>query len=173
MTDRAASALPPTVALIVNGKSCVVPATGTTLLHVLRNDLALNGPKFGCGLGECGACTVLVDGVAARACVIPAKGVAGRVITTLEGLATPAGLHPVQQGFVDAQAAQCGYCLNGMVMMAVALLARQPVPSEDDIRRELSCNLCRCGTHVEIVRAVQRAAVLMARAAQHAQEAAT
>jgi nicotinate dehydrogenase subunit A len=135
--------------------------TGATLLQVLRNDLGLNGPKYGCGLGQCGACTVLVDGVAARACVIPAQGVVGRSITTLEGLGLTQALHPVQQAFIDEQAAQCGYCLNGMVMMAAALLAREPDPSEARIRDELSGNLCRCGTHVEIVRAVQRAAVLL------------
>ncbi|CAN7166457.1 (2Fe-2S)-binding protein [Acidovorax sp. Leaf78] len=153
---------------VVNGQPCPLPAAtsgSATLLHVLRNDLALNGPKYGCGLGQCGACTVLVDGVAARACVIPAQGVAGREVTTLEGLparcGTAAGRHPVQQAFIDEQAAQCGYCLNGMVMMAVALLERNPHPDEAAIRRELSANLCRCGTHVEIIRAVQRAAVLM------------
>jgi nicotinate dehydrogenase subunit A len=150
------------IALTVNRRPCTVPGgTGATLLQVLRNDLGLNGPKYGCGLGQCGACTVLVDGVAARSCVIPAQGVAGRSITTLEGLGSSDALHPVQQGFVDAQAAQCGYCLNGMVMMAAALLAREPAPSEARIRDELSGNLCRCGTHVEIVRAVQRAAVLL------------
>ena len=135
------------------------------LLHVLRNDLQLNGPKYGCGLGECGSCTVWVDGVAARACVIPAHGVAGRSITTLEGLPALHGqagaLHPVQQAFVDAQAAQCGYCLNGMVMMAAALLARNPNPNEADVRRELSGNLCRCGTHLEIIQAVLLAAERM------------
>ena len=154
--------------LTVNGQPCALPdptPAGATLLHVLRNDLALNGPKYGCGLGQCGACTVLVDGVAARACVIPAQGVAGREVTTLEGLPARGGrvdaLHPVQQAFVEEQAAQCGYCLNGMVMMAVALLERNPDPDEAAIRRELSSNLCRCGTHIEIIRAVQRAAVLM------------
>ncbi|WP_370590385.1 (2Fe-2S)-binding protein [Xylophilus sp. ASV27] len=150
------------MSLTVNRCSCtVLGGTGATLLQVLRNDLGLNGPKYGCGLGQCGACTVLVDGVAARACVIPAQEVAGRSITTLEGLGSPHALHPVQQGFVDAQAAQCGYCLNGMVMMAAALLAREPDPSEARIRAELSGNLCRCGTHVEIVCAVRRAAVLL------------
>jgi nicotinate dehydrogenase subunit A len=139
--------------------SLPVPA-GTCLLTVLRNDLELNSPKYGCGLGECGTCTVLVDGVAARACVIPVGGVAGRNITTLEGLGTLEALHPVQQAFIDAQAAQCGYCLNGMIMMTVALLARNPSPSEDEIRRELSGNLCRCGTHLEIMQAVLRAAEL-------------
>jgi len=152
----------PGISLTVNRSPCTVPdGTGATLLQVLRNDLGLNGPKYGCGLGQCGACTVLVDGVAARSCVIPAQGVAGRSITTLEGLGSARALHQVQQGFVDAQAAQCGYCLNGMVMMAAALLARDPDPSEARIRDELSGNLCRCGTHVEIVRAVQRAAVLL------------
>ena len=162
-----APALPPTV--VVNGQPCVLPQStlaSATLLHVLRNDLLLNGPKYGCGLGQCGACTVLVDGVAARACVIPAQGVAGREVTTLEGLPARCGhhsqgLHPVQQAFIDEQAAQCGYCLNGMVMMAVALLERNPDPDEAAVRRELSGNLCRCGTHVEIIRAVLRAAVLM------------
>jgi nicotinate dehydrogenase subunit A len=131
-----------------------------SLLGVLRNDLELNSPKYGCGLGECGACTVLVDGVAARACVIPASGVAGREITTLEGLGSLAALHPVQQAFIEEQAAQCGYCLSGMIMMTTALLARKPDPTEDEIRRELSGNLCRCGTHLEIVNAVLRAAEL-------------
>ncbi|MDR6765285.1 nicotinate dehydrogenase subunit A [Acidovorax delafieldii] len=154
--------------VVVNGRPFALPQStlaSATLLHVLRNDLSLNGPKYGCGLGQCGACTVLVDGVAARACVIPAQGVADREVTTLEGLPgrcrSTAGLHPVQQAFVDEQAAQCGYCLNGMVMMAVALLERNPDPDEAAVRRELSGNLCRCGTHVEIIRAVLRAAVLM------------
>lgn len=131
-----------------------------SLLGVLRNDLELNSPKYGCGLGECGACTVLVDGVAARACVIPAACVAGREITTLEGLGSLDALHPVQQAFIEEQAAQCGYCLSGMIMMTTALLARKPDPTEDEIRRELSGNLCRCGTHLEIVNAVLRAAEL-------------
>ena len=149
--------------LRVNGQACEVNAApDVPLLLVLRNDLGLNGPKYGCGLGECGSCTVLVDGVAARACVLPAGGVAGREITTLEGLGARGRLHPVQQAFIDEQAAQCGYCLNGMVMMAAALLARNPHPTEDEVRRELSGNLCRCGTHLEIVRAVLRAAALCA-----------
>jgi nicotinate dehydrogenase subunit A len=137
-----------------------------SLLHVLRNDLALNSPKYGCGLGECGACTVLVDGVAARACVIPAQGVAGRHITTLEGLGSLAALHPVQQAFIDEQAAQCGYCLSGMVMMTVALLSRVPHPTDAQIRSELSGNLCRCGTHLEIIKAVHRAAQTLAQTPQ-------
>lgn len=142
-------------------------------MHVLRNDLELNSPKYGCGLGECGACTVLVDGIAARACVIPALGVAGRSITTLEGLGSLAALHPVQQAFIDEQAAQCGYCLSGMVMMAVALLSRVPQPTDAQIRSELSGNLCRCGTHLEIIKAVHRAAQYLAQAAPHTSQSAS
>ena len=158
----------PPLHLQVNGRACSMEGVprAATLLHLLRNDLGLNGPKYGCGLGQCGACTVHVDGVAARACVIPAHGVAGRAITTLEGLPDVAAAlgtrwHPVQAAFEDAQAAQCGYCLNGMVMQAAALLARDPHASEARIRSELSGNLCRCGTHIEILDAVQRAAVRM------------
>ncbi|MFZ4289332.1 (2Fe-2S)-binding protein [Variovorax sp. HJSM1_2] len=155
--------MPAPLSLTVNGQARTLEASAqVTLLQLLRNDLGLNGPKYGCGLGQCGACTVLVDGTAARACVIPAHGVCGREITTLEGLGHRGQAHPVQQAFIDAQAAQCGYCLNGMVMMAAALLARNPTPTDDDIRRELSGNLCRCGTHLEILQAVHRAALLMA-----------
>jgi nicotinate dehydrogenase subunit A len=132
-----------------------------SLMHVLRNDLALNGPKYGCGLGQCGACTVLIDGMAARSCVVPAQGVQGRAVTTLEGLGSRGQLHPVQQAFIDEQAAQCGYCLNGMIMMTVSLLTHTPDPTEAEIRSALSGNFCRCGTHIEIMRAVKRAAVLM------------
>ena len=153
--------------LRVNGRVREVAAPpDAPLLAVLRNDLGLNGPKYGCGLGECGACTVLVDGVAARSCVIPAGGVAGREITTLEGLGSLEAPHPVQQAFIDAQAAQCGYCLNGMILATVALLARHPRPTDAQAREALSHNLCRCGTHVEILRAVQRAAELTARAGE-------
>ena len=149
------------VTLVVNQvRRTLAVSAQASLLTVLRNDLELNSPKYGCGLGECGACTVLVDGVAARACVIPAGGVAGREITTLEGLGSLEALHPVQQAFIDEQAAQCGYCLSGMIMMTTALLARKPDPTQDEIRRELSGNLCRCGTHLEIVNAVLRAAEL-------------
>lgn len=153
----------PLLHLQVNGQAHAVGGVPrqATLLHLLRNDLGLNGPKYGCGLGQCGACTVHVDGVAARACVIPAHGVAGRAITTLEGLGARGDWHPVQAAFEEAQAAQCGYCLNGMVMQAAALLARDPEASEARIRSELSGNLCRCGTHIEILDAVQRAAVRM------------
>ncbi|MBU6223369.1 MAG: (2Fe-2S)-binding protein [Burkholderiales bacterium] len=151
------------VQLFVNGQTHSLSLTKqATLLHVLRNDLGLNGPKYGCGLGECGACTVLVDGIAARACVIPASEVQDRSITTLEGLATGKKLHFVQQAFVDAQAAQCGYCLNGMVMTAVAMLNKNPKPTEAHIRNAMSGNLCRCGAHLEIMDALNRACALMA-----------
>ncbi|TAL77421.1 MAG: (2Fe-2S)-binding protein [Burkholderiaceae bacterium] len=123
----------------------------TPLLYILRNDLELNGPKFGCGLGECGACTVLVDGVAARSCVIPVNSVAGHDITTLEGLGSPELPGLVQQAFIDEQGAQCGYCLNGIIMTMQALLNRNPHPTEEQIRQELKYNLCRCGTHMEIM----------------------
>ena len=127
------------------------------LLGVLRNDLGLNGPKYGCGLGQCGACMVLVDGVPARSCVVPVGCVAGRAVTTLEGLAEGGRPHPVQQAFVDCQAAQCGYCLNGMIVSTVALLERCAAPTERQIRDALSHNLCRCGTHLEILAAVRLA----------------
>ncbi|WP_144158326.1 (2Fe-2S)-binding protein [Paraburkholderia sp. BCC1885] len=154
---------PVDLTLDVNGATHVVSAgIDTPLLYLLRNDLALNGPKFGCGLGECGACTVLLDGTPTRSCVTTARVALGHEITTLEGLGTRAAPHPVQQAFIEEQAAQCGYCLNGMIMTAKALLERDPHPSDDTIRRELSRNLCRCGTHVEILRAVHRAAELLA-----------
>lgn len=148
-----------TVTLRVNGLTAFVTAMADTpLLLVLRNDLHLNGPKYGCGLGECGACTVTIDGIAARSCVFPLSGAQGREITTLEGIGSRQRLHPVQQAFIDEQAAQCGYCLNGMIMTVKALLDRIPKPTETQIRDELSGNLCRCGTHLEILRAVRRAA---------------
>ena len=147
--------------LRVNGRSHELAVAGhVPLLQVLRNDLQLNGPKFGCGLGECGACTVLLDGVAARACCTPLAGVGAREVTTLEGLARDGRLHAVQQAFVDTQAAQCGYCLNGMVMATAALLRRHPQPTDAQARAALSHNLCRCGTHIEILAAVRRAAEL-------------
>ena len=152
------------ISLTVNGATHVLDLPADTpLLYVLRNDLGLNGPKFGCGLGECGACTVLLDGVAARACVTRLATAEGRAITTLEGLGAPECLHPVQDAFIREQAAQCGYCLNGMIMTAVAFLARTPDPTEAQVRHALRHNLCRCGTHVEILRAVLTAARLMAR----------
>ena len=143
------------ITLQVNGQTHTLPTIASaTLLQVLRNDLQLNGPKYGCGLGQCGACTVHIDGVAARACVIPAQAVQDRAITTLEGLGNARRPHPVQQAFIDAQAAQCGYCLNGMIMTVAALLAEEPHPTPDRVRSALSGNLCRCGTHVEILKAV-------------------
>lgn len=145
--------------LVVNGQPRqLAVAADTPLLYVLRNDLQLNGPKFGCGLGECGACTVHLDGIATRSCITPVSAAAGRQVTTLEGLGSLERPHPVQQAFIDEQAAQCGYCTNGMVMTSAALLARNPSPSDDEIRKELAYNLCRCGTHVEILNAVRRAA---------------
>ena len=145
--------------LTVNGQTHeTVLSPDTSLLYFLRNDLALNGPKYGCGLGQCGACTVLVDGLAARSCVIPIEGVQDRMITTLEGLGTLTTPHIIQEAFIAEQAAQCGYCLNGMIMMTASLLARNSSPTEEQIRSELSANFCRCGTHVEIIRAVKRAA---------------
>ena len=146
--------------LCVNGASYRLDVPrATKLLYVLRNDLALNGPKFGCGLGECGTCTVLIDGIAARSCVVPAGAAEGRSVVTLEGLGTIDAPHGIQQAFIKAQAAQCGYCLNGMIMTAHALLTRNPAPSEAEIKEELRYNLCRCGAHYEIIRAVQIAAL--------------
>jgi nicotinate dehydrogenase subunit A len=143
------------IRLMVNGRIHDVDAApDTALLYVLRNDLALNGPKYGCGLGECGTCTVLIDGTAARACVIPIEGCVGREITTLEGLGSREQPDPVQQAFIG----QCGYCLNGMIMTTKALLAINPRPSEDQLREALRYNLCRCGAHVEILRGAMRAA---------------
>ncbi len=130
----------------------------TPLLYVLRDELHLSGPKFGCGLGQCGACTVHVGGNAVRSCVLPVIAAAGQPITTIEGLGTPTGPHPVQRAFIAEQAAQCGYCINGMIMTAAALLARTPHPTEREIRTALAGNLCRCGTHLRILRAVRRAA---------------
>ncbi len=150
---------PDTIRLTVNGKvHDIAVAPATPLLYVLRNDLELNGAKFGCGLGECGACTVIIDGVAARSCVVPVGGCTQRHITTLEGLGTRDRLDPLQVAFIENQAAQCGYCLNGMIMTAKALLLRNAHPSEREIREALRYNLCRCGTHVEIIDAVMAAA---------------
>src|ERR1700750_547975 len=137
-----------TMRLTVNGKACDFDAAcDTALLYVRRNDLELNGPKYGCGLGECGACAVLIDGVAARSCVIPIEGCAGRDIVTLEGLGSRERADPVQGGFIEEQAAQCGYCLNGMIMSTKALLLRSPHPTEAEILEALRYNLCRCGAH--------------------------
>jgi nicotinate dehydrogenase subunit A len=145
--------------LKVNGKNRqVAAAPDTPLLYVLRNDLELNAAKFGCGLAQCGACTVLVDGKAVRSCVTPAGRVADAEIVTLEGLGTLEKLHPLQKAFIDEQAAQCGYCTAGMIMSAKALLERTPHPSEQQVREALAGNLCRCGTHARVIRAVLRAA---------------
>ncbi len=128
------------------------------LLYVLRNSLELHGPKFGCGLGQCGACTVLIEGKAARSCVTPIHQVAGRAITTLEGLGTPEKPDSVQAAFIAEQAAQCGYCTNGMIMAAKSLLNQTPKPTLDQVKQALAGNLCRCGTHTRIAQAVLRAA---------------
>src|SRR6516164_1145215 len=151
-----------TISLKVNGARRSVPAEADTpLLYVLRNDLALNGAKFGCGLAECGACTVLVDGRPVRSCITPISSLGESEVTTIEGLGTIENPHPLQQAFIDEQAAQCGYCINGMIMTAKGLLDRNPRPSEQDVREGLSTNLCRCGTHGRIIRAVLRAAESM------------
>jgi nicotinate dehydrogenase subunit A len=153
------------ISLKVNGVSRSVPAEpDTPLLYALRNDLELNGAKFGCGLAQCGACTVLVDGTAVRSCITPISAVATREITTIEGLGSIDKPHPLQQAFIEEQAAQCGYCINGMIMAAKELLDRNPHPSEGDVREALAGNLCRCGTHNRIVRAVLRAAQINAKA---------
>jgi nicotinate dehydrogenase subunit A len=148
-----------TTSLNVNGKgvSVTVDDPDTPLLYVLRNELGLHAPRFGCGLGQCGACTVHVDGTATRSCVTPLSTVSGKVVT-LEGLGTDATPHPLQTAFIEEQAVQCGYCINGMIMQSAHLLARKPKPSEQEVKSELANNLCRCGTHLRIVRAVMRAA---------------
>jgi nicotinate dehydrogenase subunit A len=132
------------------------------LLYILRNDLELNGPKFGCGMAQCGACTVLLDGKPVRSCVTPLSAVANGRITTIEGLGTPEKLHPLQRAFIEEQACQCGFCGNGMVMSAKALLERKPKPTENEIKQALNGHLCRCASHNRIVRAVQKAAKEMA-----------
>lgn len=147
------------ITITVNGKPrSVEAASDTPLLYALRNDLELNGAKFGCGLAQCGACTVIVEGKAVRSCVTPLSSVAGKAITTIEGLGTPAKPHALQQAFVEEQAVQCGYCINGMIMTAKTLLDKNPHPTEAQIKKALAANLCRCGTHNRIVRAIQRAA---------------
>ncbi len=149
----------PEYTLRVNGASRTVRTDADTpLLYVLRNDLELNSPKFGCGLSQCGSCTVNIDGRAVRSCVTPVSSLAGKAITTLEGLGTLDKLHPLQKAFLDEQAAQCGYCTSGMIMSAKALLDSNPKPTDAQIKTALAGNLCRCGTHNRIVRAVQRAA---------------
>ena len=145
--------------LRVNRSSVTVECDGQTpLLYVLRNDLALNGPKFGCGLGQCGACTVLIDGQPVRSCVMPVASAGGRSIVTLDGLSKGGAPDPLQRAFIEAQAAQCGYCTNGMIMTAKALLEQKKAPTEGEIKQALSGNLCRCGSHNRIVQAVRQAA---------------
>jgi nicotinate dehydrogenase subunit A len=151
------------VSLRVNGRThAVTVEPDTPLLYVLRNDLKLNGPKFGCGRGQCGACTVILDGRAVRSCVTSVADVRDGEIVTLEGLGSRDNLHPVQRAFIDEQAAQCGYCMNGMIMQAKAFLDQIAKPSEAEIKAAMAANLCRCGSHAQIVRAVQRVAAARA-----------
>jgi nicotinate dehydrogenase subunit A len=153
-----------TIKFNLNGKdrSVAVDDAEMPLLYALRNDFALHGPRFGCGLGQCGACTIHLNGAAVRSCVLPVSAVAGQDVVTLEGLGTPEKPHPVQAAFIEEQAAQCGYCINGMIMQGAAFLKTNPTPSEDQIRTALANNLCRCGTHVRIVNAIKRASVTKA-----------
>jgi nicotinate dehydrogenase subunit A len=147
------------ISLKVNGKSSDVEVDpNTPLLYVLRDNLGLHGPRFGCGLGQCGACTVLVDGSTMRSCMLPASAAENKSVTTLEGLGNVAHPHVIQAAFVEEQAAQCGYCMNGMVMGAKALLDKNPHPSVADIKRSLNSYICRCGTHLRVIRAIQRVA---------------
>jgi len=150
--------------LLVNGATRVVDADPETpLLYVLRNDLKLKGARFGCGAGQCGACMVIVDGRAIPSCDVPVSAVAGKPITTIEGIATDGRLHPLQEAFVAEQAAQCGYCATGIIMAAKVLLDANPQPSDEEIKTALANNLCRCGTHQRILRAIRRAAKGMAK----------
>jgi nicotinate dehydrogenase subunit A len=151
------------IKLTVNGKPCVLHTEDSSmpLLYALRDELGLHGLHFGCGLAQCGACTVHFYGEPLRSCVMPISAVADSEIVTLEGLGTPEKPHPLQQAFIDEQAAQCGYCINGMIMQAAGLLATTKRPTEDQVRQALAGNLCKCGTHVRILRAVMRAAEKM------------
>ena len=150
----------PSYKIKVNGKSqTVLTDADTPLLYILRDDLALKGPKYGCGLGQCGACTVHVDGVATRSCLLPISSLAGKAVTTLEGLTQNGQPDKLQQAFIDEQAVQCGYCINGMIMTSSALLKKTPKPSDIQIKDALAGNLCRCGTHQRICAAVKRAAM--------------
>ena len=143
----------------VNGRThSVEAAADTPLLYVLRNELELNGAKYGCGFAQCGACTVVIEGKPVRSCVTPVSAVAGKAITTIEGLGSNGAPHPLQKAFIEEQAAQCGYCANGMIMTAKIFLDKNPRPTEAQIKKALGANYCRCGTHNRIVRAVQRAA---------------
>jgi nicotinate dehydrogenase subunit A len=151
--------MPQNITLNVNGADHAVDADpDSMLLYALRDNLRLRGPKFGCGLAQCGACTVLMDGNAIRSCVTPVSAVGSAKLITLEGLGTPEHPHPLQQAFIAEQAAQCAYCISGMIMTAKAFLDQNPHPSRDEIKQALNDNLCRCGTHMRIVRAVERAA---------------
>jgi len=154
---------PTQLTLHVNGKPAVIAVDDPQmpLLYALRNELGLRGPRFGCGLGQCGACTVHLDGNPTRSCVFPVKQAEGRKIVTLEGLGTSGHPHPLQRAFIEEQAVQCGYCINGVLMQAKALLDQNKHPSEDDIRAALANNLCRCGTHVRIIRAIRRASEMV------------
>ena len=153
------------VSLKVNGRVRVVDSDpATPLLYVLRDDLGLKGPRFGCGLGQCGACTVILDGNAVRSCITPVKTAHSRAITTLEGLGSSTKPHALQRAFVEEQAAQCGFCMNGMLMNAMVLLGKNSSPSSDEIRTALDPILCRCGSHLRVIRAIQRAAKMAARA---------
>jgi nicotinate dehydrogenase subunit A len=147
------------ISLKVNGTPSVVDTDpATPLLYVLRDDLGLNGPKFGCGLSQCGACTVLMDGNTARSCTIPVSAARNRSITTLEGLGSVAHPHWLQKAFIEEQAAQCGYCMNGIILTAKVLLDKNPSPTDAEIKKALDSNLCRCGSHLRVVRAIKRAA---------------
>mgnify|MGYP003346656678 CR=1 FL=1 len=151
--------MPESVSLIVNGAPQTVHAEpDTPLLYILRNDLQLKGAKYGCGLGQCGACTVLLDGHNVMSCEVPLWSVAGKSVTTIEGLGTIKEQHALQRAFIGEQAAQCGYCLSGVIMSSAALLSKNPDPSVDEIKQALARNLCRCGTHTRMIKAVQRAA---------------
>jgi nicotinate dehydrogenase subunit A len=151
-----------TIPLHVNGRETPVTVDDPDmpLLYALRDNLGLHGPRFGCGLGQCGSCTVHLDGMAIRSCVTPVSGVGKKRIVTLEGLGTQEKPHPVQKAFIDEQAAQCGYCINGMIMQAAAFLASNKKPNDAQIKQALARNLCRCGTHLRIVRAVKRASAV-------------
>lgn len=150
----------PTFKLRVNGAEKSIDSwdANQPLLYVLRDTLGLHGPKFGCGLGQCGACTVLMDGQAVRSCITTVSKAAGKSITTLEGLGTPEKPHPLQAAFIAEQVPQCGYCTNGMIMTAKALLDRTPKPTVEQIKQGMAATLCRCGTHTRVLRAIQRAA---------------
>ncbi len=153
--------MPQSIHLSVNGHTVEISGEDPDmpLLYALRDELHLHGPRFGCGLGQCGACTVHIDGEAVRSCITPVSDVSGKKVVTLEGLGSPEHPHPIQKAFIEEQAVQCGYCINGMIMQAKSFLDKKKKPTEDDIRQALANNLCRCGTHQRIVRAVHRAAM--------------